>query len=419
MANLKILAAALVWLVLALAGCATNADTAARLNLAPTQKPTESTSNFVPYPETPAPQVVTTATPLPPPQRPIYVIDPNDGQRISRILVIDPDHRRHISSFLTRYLPDLVLSTDGRQVYIADTYWTQMTRGDVKDVISVYEAFSGRLLVDDLPIPGRARYKVYPLGKPNLFLSDDGRYLFSKRYGNTDPHQSRLAILDAEDLEVRHEGPWPDCGHRVQVLAAEWLCANTLLPREIPAGPVFSVSLSLDVVDPWAGTKLETLLTVEDLKTGLSGLASTPDGNWLYVVDRETGVTRIDIPNRRVVGQANLEGSEESQLIFDAVAATPDGRRLFLGFATGESRYRALVTEIWVYDTETWEPLTKIQMRDPVMHFTFSAEGDHLYAVSPGGQSLTIYDANTYREIATLGDLGGTPAKVVVPGAGG
>ena len=335
--------------------------------------------------------------------------------------MIDPDKRRQVSSFPARYTPDLAFSPDGSRMYVADTYWTQVIRGDVKDVLSVYDgpAPARQRVVDDLPIPGRALYKAYPLGDPNLFLSDDGRYLFSMRYGDSDRQQLRLAILDAEDLEVLHEGPWPPCGQRVRVLADRWLCANTLFPSEVPAGQDVRFSISIDLVDPWAGTKLETLLTVEDPKGGLSGLASTPDGNRLYVVDRQAGVTTIDLPNRRVVAQANLDMPEDLQLISGAVAATPDGRRLFLGFATGDARDRALVTEIWVYDTDTWEPLTRIQMQDPVMHFAFSAAGDQLYAVSTVGRSFTIYDANTYAEIAVLSDLGGSPARVVVPGAGG
>jgi hypothetical protein len=419
MIHIKVLAPVLIWLALALMGCAANAAIDSRSTQPPAPTPAQSVSNAVLSPPTPVPIAVVTATPLSLPQRPVYVIDSNDGERISRILVIDPDNGRHVSSYSTRYIPDLAFSPDGQRMYIADTYWTQVTHGEKREVLSVRDTISRQLLVDDLPIPHRALYKVYPPGRPNLFLSDNGRHLFSMRYGNPDPHQSRLAILDAEDLEVLHEGPAPPCGHRIQAQSDQWLCANTIFPNKVPSGQDVRFSISIDMVDPWTGTKLETLLIVEDLKGGLSGLASTHNGNRLYLVDREAGVTTIDIPNQKVVEQANLDMPEKPQLIIEAVATTPDGLRLFLGVATGEARDRALVNEIWVYDTETREPLTRMQMRDPVMHFAFSAAGDHLYAVSPVGHSFTIYNADSYQEIATFDDLGGSPARVVVPGAGG
>jgi hypothetical protein len=51
---------------------------------------------------TPVPRVPATATPLPLPQHPIYILDPNDGQHISRILVIDPDQQRLVRRIPTR-----------------------------------------------------------------------------------------------------------------------------------------------------------------------------------------------------------------------------------------------------------------------------------------------------------------------------
>jgi hypothetical protein len=283
-------------------------------------------------------------------------------------------------------------------------------------VLSVYDAITKEVLVDDLAMPDRLKYKVYPLGDPHLFLSEDGSRLFLMKYGEPDLHQLRLTILDVETLQVLHEGPWPPCGHRVQALADRWICANTAFPTEIPAGSGFSISLSLDLVDPWTGIKVETLLSVEDLQRGVAALASSSDGNRLYVVDREMFVAVVDLREQRVLERGKLEVLEEWQLIGDTIALSSDGQRLFLGFATGRIRDRSLVGEVWVYDTTTWERVATIQLQDPAMHFALSGAGDQLYAVSPVGQSLMIYDTRTYHEIAVLSDLGGSPARVVVPG---
>jgi hypothetical protein len=42
-------------------------------------------------------------------------------------------------------------------------------------------------------------------------------------------------------------------------------------------------------------------------------------------------------------------------------------------------------------------------------------QGDRLYAVSPFARSLVIYDTATYQEVTVMTDLGGTPARIVVP----
>lgn len=51
-------------------------------------------------------------------------------------------------------------------------------------MLSVYDAFTGKLVVDDLAVPHRLMYKVYPLGDPFLFLSEDGSRLSLMKYGS-------------------------------------------------------------------------------------------------------------------------------------------------------------------------------------------------------------------------------------------
>ena len=71
---MKFLAPVLVLWVLAMVGCAANADPDARLAQPHTPTPTQSVSNVAPSPATPVPQAVVTATRLPPPQRPVYIV---------------------------------------------------------------------------------------------------------------------------------------------------------------------------------------------------------------------------------------------------------------------------------------------------------------------------------------------------------
>jgi len=101
-----------------------------------------------------------TATPLPtsfPAERPIYGIDAAFSQQpiLSRIFMIDPDWVRIVWTITTRYMPEAAFSPEGNRLFVADSYWTQVTRGDQQDVLSIYDAHNGELLVDDISIQKR------------------------------------------------------------------------------------------------------------------------------------------------------------------------------------------------------------------------------------------------------------------------
>lgn len=138
-------------------------------------------------PATALPHAPVTATPWPaplPPKRPIYIVDPNDQGTLSRILVVDPDRRRIAFTIMARFLPEVVLSGDGGRLYVADSYRAQVIRGEQRDALSVYDALTGELLMDDTPIQGRLLYKGFPDAEPFLFLSDEGRQLYAMKYGD-------------------------------------------------------------------------------------------------------------------------------------------------------------------------------------------------------------------------------------------
>ncbi len=355
-------------------------------------------------------------TPLPP-ERPIYIVDPNDQGILSHILVVDPDMQRVAMTLTTRSLPEIAFSADGRRLYVADSYRTQVTRGEPHDVVSMYDALSGELLVDDMPIQGRSLYKGLPNSDNFIFLSDDGRQLYVMKYGEPDVHELRLAVLDPDTLQTLYEGVLPPCGTLLQARSNRWVCANTTFPVEAPDGPGFIVSLSIDVVDPQRGVILETLLTREDLRSGIVDLVLSSDGNRLYVIDKDTAVAVVDIQDRTVTAAGQLEVNVGWEIVWGSAALSLDGKRLYIGFDTGDDKSQVFTDAIAVYDTVTWKNIATVELSDTMWHFALSAEGDQLYAVSPFARSLTIFDTTTFQKVAVLSDLGGTPAAVIVPPA--
>jgi len=377
-------------------------------------------------PTPPVPEPPATALPLPtplPPERPIYIVDPIYDPNahawgvLSRILVVDPDKQEVARTLTMRFSPEIALSADGRRLYVADSYRTRVIRGEYRDVVSMYDALTGELLVDDMPIQRRLLYKGFPNRDPFLFLSDDGRQLYVMKYGEPDVRELRLAVLDPETLQTLHEGVLPPCGTRLQARSDRWVCANTTFPVEVPDGPGVSVSLSIDVVDPQRGVILETLFTVEDLRNGIVDLVPSGDGNRLYLIDNDAVVTVIDIQDRTATTAGQLEVNAGWHIVGEDIVLSPDDKRLYAGFDTGDDGSQYFTDAIKVYDTTTWQSIATIELSDMMARFALSAEGDQLYVVSPFMRSLAIFDTAMYREVAVLSDLGETPAAVVVPPA--
>ncbi|HBY92717.1 MAG TPA: hypothetical protein DEP84_01945 [Chloroflexi bacterium] len=351
---------------------------------------------------TPEVQVPVTATPEPLEGRPIYVLDPRDGDLVSQVLVVDPARRRVVRTFRARYTPDLVFSPDGRRLYVADSYSTQVIRGEQRDVLSVYDAVTGELLLDDRPVPDRLLYKVFPLGTRNLFLSPDGERLFVRKYGDPDVHRLRLAVLDAETLEMRAEYPACSDGELWSLPGRRLICVSRAV---------------IQLIDPLTGATTHQ----EFLPPGrIVATAAAPAGDRLYVITNDVQVSVIDLtilPPRAIAQPVLLDAPPEAQVAPFQIALAPDGARLYLGFWTGKQPDGNLAEadEVWAFDTRTWARLGTFTPPEPAFNLAVSADGHQLYTVNPFERTLSIFDTATFQEVGILRDLGETPALIVVP----
>jgi hypothetical protein len=341
-----------------------------------------------------------TATPQPLGDRSIYVIDPRNGDLVTQILVIDPDTQRVAHTLRVRYSPDIAVSPDGQLLYVADTYWTKVTRGELRDVLSVYDISAGTLLRGEVEIPGRLKHKIYPIGFRTLFLSHDGRRLFFRKYGDPAVQTSRLTVLDPDTFETLAE--YPACAN-----GSLWPLPDDQLVCVGPSG--------IEAIDPLTGATLHRL-TLPPSQPATPVIAQA--GHRVYLVTRDAYVTVVDFT------------ASSPQVIADRVALNPppgsvvgynhptldrDGSRLYLGLMSGEHRFNGLADEIWAFDTRTWTRLGVFKPTIPAFHLAVSADGHQLYAVNPFEKSLAIFDTAALREVAVMRELGDTPALIVVP----
>ncbi len=276
-----------------------------------------------------------TATPLPAPtlpEHPIYVIDPNDQGILSYIYLINADTAQVVWTITTRTRPDAALSPDGKRLYVADSYRTQVTRGELREVISVYDAASGELILGDDPLPQRLLYKGWPQpGHPNLFLSNDGRLVFAGLYGDPDIHQLRLAVLDAESLHVLEVNGWPDCAGKEPGEFAREACRRlTTLHVDRPFGKI-------DLPEGWNESG-ETLLALDKKRFYVGFDTRFPEAD--FFTD-QVGV--YDWATRERLAVLQLPGP------VNQIALSADGKQLYA--------ISPFTRSLAIYSTATYEAL--------------------------------------------------------------
>lgn len=338
-------------------------------------------------------------------EHPVYVLDVLNGRLISELIGIDADRLQTISTLSLRYTPEILFSADGKKLYVLDAYFTRATRGDSRDVLSVFDANTLEIEQDDLLVPDRLRYKVFPADDRWFFSSPDGKYLFVAKYGKPDVHALRLTVLDAATFQQLAEYPLPSCdGGQVHVLKdARLLCL--IGDRLVAIAPLTGQETPL--VRVAGGADSRTLLSAERTR-------------W-YRLEGDGRATVVDLassPPRVLVNRAQLGiPTEHSVGWAQQIVLSQDGARLFVGMTpeSGELFGAGVADVIRVYDTETWTMLGELKPDDPAQYISSSRDGTQLYMTNAQKRSFAVYDAFTLRERGTIHDLGISPSQILVP----
>lgn len=356
----------------------------------------------------PDPVTPPTATRIPLPDQIVYIIDPNEGNLLSNIIVLDGITALTLKTYNVRYTPSIAFSRDGNTMFVADSYRTRVTRGDMNSYMSSFDTRTGSLLTDDVPLPDRTLYKFYPIGDPMLFTSDDGKVLFTTKYSEQNTRDARISALDPNSLDVIAEALYPNCGWRVAANSDQWLCVNS--SGRVDSGFIITAS----IINPVDGVEIENLAVFQSNRVVAATKPTNSDK--LFILSQPAIVDIVDIRSGAVT-RAMLE--HETWLSLGPtqnMEATPDGTKLFVGFVRENEEHGGfVVSEIRAYDTTSWEMLGILELDNPVMHFAISNDGQRLYAVSPFEQSIAIYNTSNLELTAFRTGVGRTPARVVIP----
>lgn len=334
---------------------------------------------------------------------PVYVLDIKNGGLVTDLLGIDADARKTISTLALRYVPDLLLSAAGDKLYVLDSYFARVTRGENRDVLSVFDARSLALLTDDVAVPERLRYKLFPSGNLSFADSLDGKYLFVGKYGKPDVYALRLTVLDTTTFQQVAEYPMPQCdGLRIEVMwDGRFLCAQ--------GGALYAVA-------PLTGAQTK-LLDVPAVTNGIAVLSPARD-RWIRL-DRGGGVTVVDLTDPpRVVENRNI-GMPEGHTFGWSYQVNPseDGTRVYVGYTptSGDLYGTGVADVIRVFDMRTWELLGELRPDAPIDYMAVSRDGTQLYTTSRQERTLRIFDTGTLKEIGVMREVGISPTQIIVP----
>jgi methylamine dehydrogenase heavy chain len=250
-----------------------------------------------------------------------------------------------------------LFAPDGKEIYLAETYFSRGVRGERTDVLSVYD---GRTLapVAEVPLPPK-RAESYP-GNASNALSDDGRLA---AVFNLTPATS-LSIVDVRERRFVAEVPTPGCSLVFAAGAARFvmMCGN-------------GEALVVDVVgDEGRLTRVPSFFDAQ--ADPITEKAVRRGGEWIFV--SFAGVVHpLDVsgdtvrPGERwsLVDDADQRENWRVGGMQHLAVHAASGRLYVLMHQGGPDTHKAPGTEVWVYDLTDHRRVTRIPVLNPFESF--------------------------------------------------
>lgn len=309
-----------------------------------------------------------------------------------KIVIVDADQGKLVSKLSTGYLANLLLSADGKEMYVAETFWARGTRGQRTDVVTVYDMTTFQP-VGEVVIPGRFLAVTQP---NNLGLSPDGRFLY---VFNMTPETS-VIVVDIKARKLVGEISTPGCALVLPAVDKFIMpCGDgTFLQVNLDAngnetsrsrtpGPVFDPDL-----DP---------VSERPAKTS-TGYAFTSYGGKVYEVDLSGNEPVYAEPWSLLTEQEAgwLPGGWEQ------VAYNPHGNELFVAMHEGgPGTHEFPGSEIWVYDIATKQKTRVIKPEEGALAIAVSRDDKPILAAITETLSLAIMDATSGAHLSSMPGL--------------
>lgn len=362
-----------------------------------------------------------TATPVNLSQDSLYILDPNTNTNffqdtISSIIAVDPSTGLTQVKFPARYRPLATLSPDKNTLYVEDSYFSKGIRGDAVEALTAIDTRTQRITWE-IDLPGkRAPYLVAPF-QQDIWTSLDGQNVYILIDNTT------LLKVDVRVRQVVKELKldWPfnsECTHVWKVDQGDTLitvCSNQLLILDLASGQT-QPSIALPNLKP---AKFDQRLPISNKPLAIVNAVKRT--GQIFVITSDLQVISTNPKNQAKVDQFDLKASAQWQPALLGVTTTsPDGQFFYIGVNKVGSPSSLpnfgpalLASEIWVYDTTTWQRLGTISLNEEASNLATSSDGSQLYVLSPNNQTLTIFDAKKFSPIKVVPHVANSPVLIL------
>jgi methylamine dehydrogenase heavy chain len=308
-----------------------------------------------------------------------------------KIVIVDADQGKLLSKLSTGFLANLELSADGKEMYVAETFWSRGSRGERTDVVTIYD-MTTFLPASEVIIPGRFLSVTQP---NNIGLAPDGRFLY---VFNMTPETS-VIVVDIKGRKVVGEISTPGCA-MVLPAADKFVmpCGDgTFLQVNVDAnGKETSRSRSAAVFDADVDP-----ISERPAKTS-TGYAFTSYGGKVYEVDLSGSDPVYAEPWSLITDQEAgwLPGGWEQ------AAYNPHGNELLVAMHQGgPGTHEWPGSEIWVYDLATKQKTRVIKPEEAVLAIAVSRDDKPILAAITETLALAVMDATSGAHLSSMPGL--------------
>lgn len=324
--------------------------------------------------------------PEPTPHR-IYVSDIAINHIVDgRLHVIDGDTLKYLGMISTGYAGNATLSLDRREIYVATTYYSRLSRGERTDVVDIHDTQTLEHK-GEIAIPTR-HAQALPY-KGLIRTSSDGRWLFVQ---NATPASS-VTVVDLKARKFAAEIPTPGC----------WI----VIPSQTDGSRFATL----------CGDGTLQSITLDDngsLKSRIRGTRFFhPDEDPVFVQTDNIGDRHFFVSYKGQVYAADLSGEVPKvaapwPLASDAetrrgwrpggyqlLAVHRKSGRLFVAMHAGggEGSHKNPAREIWVFDLEKKKRVAKLPGHNAIAIAVSQTDQPKLFAIDGMNMGLAVYDA--------------------------
>jgi hypothetical protein len=351
----------------------------------------------------------------------IYVLDTNDQEAESQLLLVDPSASQIRGAIRLGHNPEMSLAPDGAFLYVGSGEYDGSGR------IAAIKTSTSREIWR-VPFQGYGGNIIPQRISRFALITDATSYLIVPRKDK----DGVIALIDATaGTRTNNEaGRLPDCGRLISVVSsgsshsAYALCHGTdNLFALTPTGQSLAVAklgVSIpDVERPW---RVENNFPVPCARCPEPGILNTvllsDVHQRLYGLTHDGRIGTVSLEKNKLESISDL-GLADHQLIPHAGGLlSPDQSRLYAVVKGPEDcpscRGRGAGQHVMAFETGSWQKVGEVTLPHPVFNMGISIGGDHLFALDLIGRRISVIRLQDFTIEKTVEGLGNTPSLQLV-----